>query len=53
MLRTICNYFRQCACNHDFELIANVHSKDVCFGTDGFMKVYRCKRCGLVQKVRF
>lgn len=52
MLRTICNYFRQCKSEHDYELLANV--KEMAGKSPiGYVMVYRCKKCGFVQKVRF
>jgi hypothetical protein len=51
MLRTICNYFRQCACNHDFETLATVKVTDE-VGSTSYHRTYRCKKCGFVQRVK-
>ena len=51
MLRTICNYFRQCACKHEFEFLALVKTTDPWVGTE-HNQTYRCKKCGFVQRVK-
>lgn len=51
MIRTICNYFRQCACKHEFEFLSLVKTTDPWVGTE-HCRIYRCKKCGFVQRVR-
>ena len=53
-MRAIINYIRQCFCKHDFKLIkeAYIYSD---FGGDmpiGCRRVYHCKKCGYVQKMK-
>lgn len=51
MLRKICNYFRECWCKHEFELLAQVTVDELLLGTSCH-NTYRCKKCGFVQRVR-
>ncbi len=54
MLRRICNYFRACVCKHEYEKIADTHVQySTMMGTEIHTRrlVYRCKKCGYVQKV--
>lgn len=51
MFRFICNYFRQCACKHEFEFLAEVRTH-LDFGGVRHHQTYRCKKCGYVQRVR-
>lgn len=46
MLRTIDNYFRQFACKHEFEFLTIP-----LVGTEHH-QIYRCKKCGFVQRVK-
>lgn len=43
MLRTICNYFRQCACKHEFVFLTMVKTTDPLVGTE-HRQTYRCKK---------
>ncbi len=44
-MRKLINYIRSCFCKHEFELIFNAE------GITLYRKVYRCRKCGYVQKV--
>ena len=50
-MRFIVNYIRSLFCRHDFELIAKVKEHDVLLGDSGRL-VYRCRKCGYVQRVK-
>lgn len=53
-MRTIINYIRSCFCRHDWELI--FESRIVENSGDkiplNWIKVYRCKKCGVSRKYR-
>ena len=53
-MRWIVNYIRQCFCKHDFEVIMNVDIYETEMSTVPryIKKVYRCKKCGYVQKIK-
>lgn len=54
-MRWLINYIRSCFCKHDWECIKMIDHYDefslpngmVC----GHTQVYRCKKCGYVQKI--
>lgn len=53
-MRTIINYIRSCFCKHDFELLSKVNNYHSYISMDVPMSctwIYRCKKCGYVQKV--
>lgn len=50
MLRAIFNYMRGCRCKHDFEFLAEVETHG--FFGNHYRYIYRCKRCGFIQRVR-
>lgn len=55
MIRNIIQYFRSCFCNHDWELIS--YTKKFFYPNDTLPckleNVYRCKKCGFAQRVKF
>ena len=53
-MRTIINYIRQCFCQHNWEMISQVKTYDEFSGNmpSDIKRVYRCKTCGFVQRVR-
>ncbi len=53
-MRAIVNYFRSLFCQHDCELIADITDKveDEWGYKISYRKVYRCKKCGYVQRVK-
>ena len=53
-MRTIINYIRSCFCKHDWEFLAKVNEYDEFSGNmpSGVKRVYRCRKCGFVQRVR-
>lgn len=53
-MRWFINYIRSLFCLHDWEFIARVE----CYGADEripayYKIVYRCKKCGYVQKSKY
>ena len=54
MIRWIFNYFRQCFCRHELELIKEIRvfESDSDFMPVSSRKVYFCKRCGYVKRIR-
>lgn len=53
-MRTVVNYIRSLFCCHDFERIKDIRVYD----SDHILPVehkiiYRCRKCGYVQRVRF
>jgi hypothetical protein len=49
------NYIRTCFCKHDFEKIHEGRMFDKSVSAEmpiGYIYVYRCKKCGHIQKVR-
>lgn len=51
MLAKLGAYIQMLLCEHDFELLAKLRLRYP-FGTDRICWVYRCKKCGYVQKVK-
>lgn len=51
-MRWLFNYLRQCRCPHSFELVAQTHIQDILLGTTSEVWVYRCPKCGYIQKKR-
>lgn len=54
-MKWLINYIRSCFCKHDWELIKVINRYDE-FSirqnmVSGCTYVYRCKKCGYVQKV--
>ena len=52
-MRWLINYIRSCFCKHEWERIHNVNIYDE-FSRDmacGHLDVYRCNKCGYVQKI--
>ncbi len=53
-MRWLINYLRQCFCKHDWE---NLGRHAYCPGDEAALPtktidVYRCKKCGYVQKIK-
>lgn len=52
-MKWLINYIRSCFCNHDWEFL-----KEVRYFSDGYDRpeqitiIYRCKKCGMVQKIK-
>lgn len=55
MLLTICNYFKKCFCKHDFEFLKQVQVYERETDTMPIHRklIYRCKKCGYVQKIKY
>lgn len=51
MLAKLSAYIQMLLCEHDFELLAKLHLHRP-VGNDKLCWVYRCKKCGYVQKVK-
>ena len=53
MIRKIIQYFRSCSCEHEWEFISNskYYGDDERIPYKAF-KIYRCKKCGYVQKIK-
>ncbi len=53
-MRTLIQYIRSLFCKHDFEMIANVetYEKESSSLPIKRVRVYRCKKCGYVQRVK-
>lgn len=54
MIKKICEYLKQCKCEHDYSLILNAQvfedeSKKMPVGK---RIVYRCNKCGHVQDIK-
>ena len=55
-MKWLINYIRSCLCKHDWELLQIVNHHDefsvrhnmIC----GRTHVYRCRKCGYVQKIK-
>ena len=41
------NYFRSCFCKHEMECIWEYNKSDSCY----YWAIFRCKKCGYVQKI--
>lgn len=54
-MKWIINYIRSCFCNHEWEYIANnrLWADENDKMPYAYQKVYRCKKCGYVQKVKY
>lgn len=52
-MRWLINYIRSYFCKHDFELIkyievySNIHDVPI-----GYKWIYRCRKCGYIQKIK-
>lgn len=55
MILTICNYFKKCFCKHDFELLNVLSVYETAFDERPYKVkyIYRCKKCGYVQKIKY
>ena len=53
-MRFIINYIRSCFCKHDWEFLTKVNAYDEFSGNmpASVKRVYRCRKCGFVQRVR-
>lgn len=56
-MRWIINYIRQCFCKHEYEFIREVELWEYDFHEEkdipiGARRIYRCKHCGYVQKIK-
>ena len=53
-MRTIINYLRSCFCKHDWEFLVTSKTYNEFSGNmpADIKRVYRCKKCGFVQRVR-
>lgn len=45
-MRGIINYIRSCFCKHEMELIWENKHQEACY-----WGVFRCKKCGYIQKI--
>lgn len=53
-MRWLINDIRSCFCKHDWEKLLHVAHKEYGYNiATGYTDVYRCKKCGYVQKVKF
>ena len=53
-MRWLINYIRSCFCKHDWEMLGRVTHKDYSLNVPtGYTGVYRCAKCGYVQKVKY
>ena len=50
-MRWVINYIRSLFCQHEWELIFDYKGLTG-IGDVYYKKIYRCKKCGLVQRVR-
>lgn len=54
-MRRIINYIRSCFCNHEFEMMHKwqIFASEFYSGDRpmGFGWIYRCKKCGYVNKI--
>lgn len=53
-MRWLINYIRSCFCEHDFELVHKAYLYDDP-GENmpvGILLIYRCRKCGYVQKIQ-
>lgn len=53
-MRWLINYIRSCFCKHDWEKLKDLPVYDIENLTIpmNYMIVYRCKKCGMVQKIK-
>ena len=52
MLVKLGAYIQMLLCEHDFELLAKLRTEGSLFESDKLCWIYRCKKCGYVQKVK-
>lgn len=52
MLAKLGAYIQTILCEHDFELLAKLRMEGGLFERGGLCWIYRCKKCGYVQKVK-
>lgn len=50
-MRWIINYIRSCFCKHNWELLSKIRYIDKKNIPTGHRWVYRCKKCGYIQRV--
>ena len=55
MLRKLIQYFRSCFCNHDWEHLNSVNIFENNYSERPYVhkEIYRCKKCGYVQKIKY
>lgn len=53
-MRAIVNYIRQCFCKHEWQFLKEVSVFPDAFSDMPYKsrQIYRCKKCGYVQKVK-
>lgn len=53
-MKWLCNYIKECFCNHDFNLLreADVYLMETDKMPMYAKKTYMCKKCGSVKKVK-
>lgn len=52
-MKWLINYIRSCFCDHDWEHIHDIrHIEYEINAVIGYTKIYRCKKCGYVQKIK-
>lgn len=52
-MKWLINYIRSCFCTHDFELIKYIEVYNNFYDTPvGYEWIYRCRKCGHVQKIK-
>lgn len=53
-MRWLINYIRSCFCKHEWEHIHNIDIYNESSGNmpSGHLDVYRCNKCGFIQKIK-
>ncbi len=52
-MKWLINYIRSCFCNHEWELLMEIYNYSSKFNDmpTNIIIIYRCKKCGFVQKI--
>lgn len=54
-MRWLINYIRSCFCKHDWEKLSEIRDFNIDISIEvpiSYTFIYRCKKCGMVQKIK-
>ena len=55
IMRWLINYIRSCFCKHDWEKLSEIRDFNIDISIEvpiSYTFIYRCKKCGMVQKIK-